>query len=65
MTDDVGMGFRIIKCGVLTTCRGRESECEVIIEVIVEIDGHGYKYLGIIERSDICQEQKKKSVKNE
>ena len=49
--------------------RGKESECEVITigrgEVIGKIYGDGYKYLGIMERSDICQEKMKKSVKIE
>ena len=46
-----------------------ESEFEGITigsgEVIVEIDYDGYKYLYIMERSDICQEQIKGSVKSE
>ena len=49
--------------------RGKESECEGIAigsgEVIGKIDDDGYKYLGIMERSDICQEQMKRSVKTE
>ena len=34
-------------------------------KVIGEIEGDGYKYLRVIERSDICQEQMKRSVQNE
>ena len=49
--------------------RGKESECEGITigsgEVIGKIDDDGYKYLDIMERSDICQEQMKRSVKTE
>ena len=48
VTDDVGMRFGIDTCGVLAMRRGKESECEG------EIDDDGYKYLGIMERSDIC-----------
>ena len=33
--------------------------------VIDGIDGDGYKYLDIMENSDICQEQIKRSVKTE
>ena len=60
------MRFRVSKCGVLAMRKGKESECEGITiesgEVIGEIDDNGYKYLRSIERSDICQEQMKKSV---
>ena len=47
----------------------KQSKYEGLItgreEVIGEIDGNGYKYLGIMERADICQEQMKRSVKTE
>ena len=69
VTDNIGIRFEIDKCGVLEIRRGKESECEGVTtgsgEVISEIDGDGYKYLGIIERSDICQEQMKRSVRTE
>ena len=69
VTDDIGMRFGIDKYVVLTMQRRKESECEGIItgsgEVIGEIDNNGYKYLGIMERSDICKEQMKRSVKTE
>ena len=59
VTDDTSMGFGIDKCGVLEIRRGKESECEgtatVNVEVIGEIGGDGYKYLGIMERRNICQ----------
>ena len=59
VTDDIDMGFRIDKCG-LAMHRGKESECEGITvgsgDVIGEIHGDSYKYLSIMERSDICQE---------
>ena len=52
------MRFGIDKCGVLVMRRGKESECEEITigsrEVIGEIDGDSYKYLGIMERSYVC-----------
>ena len=34
-------------------------------EVISEVGEDGFKYLGIMERSDICQEQMKRSAKTE
>ena len=49
--------------------RSKESEYNEIKigsgEVIDTTDNDGYKYLGIIEISSICQEQMKKSVKTE
>ena len=61
VTDDIGLIFGIDKCGVLAMCRGKESKCEGITnrngEVISKMDDDGYKYLGIMERTDICQEQ--------
>ena len=61
VTDDIGMRFGTDKCGVLAMCRGKESKWEGITigsgEVIGEIDDDGYKYLSIMERSNICQEQ--------
>ena len=58
-----GMRFGIDKCGVLAMHRGKESECEGIIngsgELTGEIDDEGYKYLGIMERSNIFHQQMK------
>ena len=57
VTDDIGTRFKIGKCGVLSIRRGKESECEGITigsgEVISEIHGDAYKYLGMKERSNI------------
>ena len=67
VTDDIGMRFVIDKCGNLVIRAGKESECEGIAiesgEVICKIIDDGYKYLCIIERSYIFQEQMKRSVK--
>ena len=67
--DDISMRVEIDKCRVLTMCRGKESECEGITigsgEVIGEMDGDAYKYLGIMKRSDIFQEKMKISVNTE
>ena len=64
-----GSRLRIDKCEVLAMRRGKESECEEITlgsrEVIAKIDDDGYKYLGIMKRTLIFQEQMKRSVKTE
>ena len=64
---DTSMRFGIDKCGVLEMLK--ESECKGRTngsgELITETDGDGYKYLGIIERSDICQEEIKRSKTTE
>ena len=69
VTHNIGMRFAIDKRGVLAVRRGKESECEGITigsrEVIGETGGDSYKYLGIMERSYVCQEQMKRSVKTE
>ena len=63
------MRFGIDKCRVLAMHRGKESECERITigsgEIIGKIDDDGYKYLDIMERSDILHEQMNSSVKTE
>ena len=49
--------------------RDKESECKGITigsgVVIGEIDYDDYKYLNIMGRSDLCQEQMKRSFKTE
>ena len=69
VTEDVGMSFGIDKCGVLVLKRGKERRCEgtglgegVIIN---EIETDGCKYLGIIERGDISQQEMKESTEKE
>ena len=58
ITENVGTRFGIDKCDVLVMLRGKESKCKRITieseEVIGKINVYGYKYLGILERSDIC-----------
>ena len=69
VTDDIIMRFEIDKCGVLVMRRGKESECKGIAigsgEVVDKIDDDCYKSLGIMERSDIFEEQMKRRVKTE
>ena len=69
VTDDIIMRFEIDKCGVLVMRRGKESECKGITigsgEVMDKIDDDCYKSLGIMERSDIFEEQMKRRVETE
>ena len=61
--------FRIDKCWVQTMRRGKKSKCEGITignrEVIDETESDGHKYVDNMERSDVFQEQMKRSVKAE
>ena len=67
VTKDIGMKFGIDQCGVLTMKRGKEVECNGIeldnSEEIGQIGEEGYKYLGILEKGDICQEQMKENIR--
>ena len=60
------MQFEFNKCAVLKMKRGEQVHCEVIDlgdgVVIEEEDEEGYKYIGILERDDICQEKMKEKV---
>ena len=69
VSGDIGMQFGLDKCTVLKINRGKQVHCEgfdlgdgVVIE---EADEEGYKYLGILERDDICQEKMKEKVQKE
>ena len=48
VADDIGIRFKIDKCGVFAMHRGKESKCEGIAigsgKVIGEVDDDGYKY---------------------
>ena len=53
---DIGMKFGIDKCGVLRMKWERQVECNEI-----ELGEEGYKYLGVLEKGDIYQEEIKKA----
>ena len=59
MTKDIGMKFSIDRCSVLAMKRGKKVECNGIElengEEISRIGEEGYKYLGILEKGDICR----------
>ena len=69
MTKDISTKFGIDKCGVLAMKRGRETECDGIElengEEIGQVREGGYKYLGILEKGGICQEEMKENMRNE
>ena len=66
VSEDTGMQFGFDKFAVLKMKRGKQVHCEGIdlgdVAVIEEADEEGYKYLGILERDDICQEKMKGKV---
>ena len=66
VTKDIGMNFSIYKCGDLAMKRG-EKECDGTElksgEEIGQIGEEGYKYPGILEEEDICQEEIKKTLR--
>ena len=53
ISQDIGMEFRIKKCGVVVLKRGKLCESEGIKlingQTIKEVDDEGFKYLGILE----------------
>ena len=61
MRKDIGMKFGIDKCSVLAMKRGKEVECNRLElengEEISQIGEEGYRYPGILEKGDICQEE--------
>ena len=60
------MKFGIDKCGVLAIKRRNEVECNGIElengEEIGRVGEEGYKHLGVLEKRDIRQEGKKKTL---
>ena len=56
---DIGMEFVFDKCAVSKMKRGKQVHFEGIDlgygVVMKEADEEGYKYLGFLERNDICQ----------
>ena len=65
---DIGMGFGMKKCGILTMKRGKVVRCEGIklpkCEVMKEVEKEGYAYLGIVELHKIKgNEMKEKTIK--
>ena len=65
----LSVGYGIFVWNLLEMRRAKESESGGITigsgEVIGEVDGDGYKYLRIMKRSGISQEQMERSLKTE
>ena len=66
---DVGMEFRLDKCGMLAIRKAvkvRSVGTELPdAEVIKELNEKGYKYLGILQRDTVIEKQIKGKVKGE
>ena len=69
MTKDIGLKFGINKCGVLAMKKGKEVEWNGIElqngEEIGQIVEEGFKYLGVLEKGDICQKEMKENIRKE
>ena len=66
---DIGMGFEIKKCGILTMKRGKIVKSEGIklpdTEVMKQVGQEGYTYLGIIELDKIKETEMKEKITKE
>ena len=69
VTKDIGMKFGIGKCSVTAMKMGKVVKCNGTklenVEEISQIGEEGYKYLGILEKGDICQKEMKESIRKE
>ena len=69
VTDDMKMEFGVQKCGVLSIKKGKVTNSEGITlpdqQTIGEIEGAGYKYLGILEAEDIKHKEMKEKIRKE
>ena len=66
VSGDIGIQFGLDKCAVLKMKRGKQVNCEGIdLGDCAVTDEEWYKYLGIIEKDDVCQEKMKEKVQKE
>ena len=67
VTKDIDMNVGMDKCVVLPMKKGKQVECNGIElehgEKIGLVGEEGYKYLGILEKEDICQEDIKENIR--
>ena len=67
VTKDIDMNVGMDKCVVLAMKKGKEVECNGIelehAGKIGLVGEEGYKYLGILEKEDICQEEIKENIR--
>ena len=68
-SEDIGMEFGLKKCGVVSLKRGKLTKFEGIElpnqEVMKEVDGNGYTYLGVLELDEIKEKEMKSKVVTE
>ena len=68
-SEDIGMQFRIKKCGVLIMERGKVIKTDGIKlpdgQHMKNIDETGYRYLGILESDKIKEKEMKKKFSKE
>ena len=61
--------FGIAKCGISAMKMRKEVECNGMElengEGIGKVGGEGYKYLSVLEKGDICQEEIKENFRKE
>ena len=66
---DIGMEFGLEKCAMLVIKRGVKVKSEGIVlpsgDVIKEVEQCGYKYLGILQESDVKHREMKEIIKCE
>ena len=65
VSEDIETQFGFDKCAVLKMKRKKQGIDLGDGLVIAEADREGYKYLGVLERDDICQEKMKEKVQIE
>ena len=68
-SNDIKMEFGISKCGVLTMKRGKIAHSDGISlpdgQRMMNIDEHGYKYLGVLEADEVKHIQMKDQIRKE
>ena len=68
-SSDIGMEFGFEKCAMLVLKKGVKVISEGIVlpsgEIIKEVEKSGYKYLGILQESDVKHREMKEIIKNE
>ena len=69
VSSDIGVESAMHKCGLLKIERGKQVRCEGIDlgegMMIEEANQEGYKYRGILEREDVCQDEIREMVRKE
>eukprot|EP00957_Ditylum_brightwellii_P137639 10492707-Ditylum_brightwellii.AAC.1 len=64
-SDNIGMLFGMDKCVILTTDKGKLMETTILVNFLPLPHDKGYKYLGILKRSDFQTTQVKNNATKE